>query len=1013
MADHDSFVNGIEILDTSPATLLSASLFSYGGISIFNTNTANSTSASFFTLGGVTISKNALIEGNVSITSTTDSNNTSTGALNILGGLSVQRNIFGNYANFIELQSTNSTLQNLRATYASIGNLSISNINIPNITTNDLIILSNSSINNSIITNVTVSSLISNNGIFTNFTSTNLITNNASISGINFSNSTSGNWIDMPTGNGISTGIGHGGPGVNPWVAYASNSSDWFSNSIQGDICYRNLSGNLLFGNSNGTSTMQINNNTVSINSTADSSLILNGGLLSTKSIIINSTVTSSNTNSGSLVVKGGIGVAGDINVGGNIVIGGNLSVNGTLVTVNSTSVNINDNIIVLNAGPSGTSDSGVLVNRYQISNNTGSGDVVSDNPIYSGNVQIGTSSSVIIFPISYSNIDSFYNGYWIKMTSGTAINNVRKIISYSGSSRSATLGSIFTSTPIVTDSFNLYGNIYASNYFNESKKEYVLGYTNDSLTAFITNLTHANLRLSNLTSNLITTSNLLSTNITISNILATSINSTNINSTNITVSNLTLVAALNVPTLSVLTTGLIGTSFAVGTSAVIGTTLHVLGATQIDGAASITGALNVLGGVTLGALTAGATTVTSLTTNQLTITNLISTNQTCTNTLVTNIKATTSTINNLISTGITAANIFSTNITCSNISTLNFIKSTSITANNLLLTGNPTLNIDSQNSIVNPASLIFKNTAGVGDFRIYSDGGDIQWQGGGGRALQMGSYHEIRLGGGRAVTSNIPFVSGQGSSYNTIIFNSNNSIALTIQSHSTQIADLQQWTSNLGNVFTKIDKIGNLVLNSTADSISSITGGSITTNGGLSVRKSVHIGSTLNSTNTSNGALVVSGGGGFNGDLYAKKIYSNGTLVGGNIFGTEYHYNQVLPLAGTTNTNFQERVSMTTSALIGGDYKVNIGYTFDKPSHNRTDGTFIALVDPVAPTTGTLIHECVSRNERNSFALPFYTSTVVNLTPGIHFVSLLWKSETNGRGIYISNAIIELFRVQ
>src|SRR4051812_1689879 len=38
-------------------------------------------------------------------------------------------------------------------------------------------------------------------------------------------------------------------------------------------------------------------------------------------------------------------------------------------------------------------------------------------------------------------------------------------------------------------------------------------------------------------------------------------------------------------------------------------------------------------------------------------------------------------------------------------------------------------------------SALVFSNTGGTGDFRIAGDGGDLFWQGGGGRNLQMGAY--------------------------------------------------------------------------------------------------------------------------------------------------------------------------------------------------------------------------------------------------------------------------------
>jgi hypothetical protein len=66
-----------------------------------------------------------------------------------------------------------------------------------------------------------------------------------------------GGWIDLATSG--SSGIGSGGSGVNPWIAYVSSNGDWFSGeAIIGDIAYRNTSGRLLFGTSSSGSTMRI-----------------------------------------------------------------------------------------------------------------------------------------------------------------------------------------------------------------------------------------------------------------------------------------------------------------------------------------------------------------------------------------------------------------------------------------------------------------------------------------------------------------------------------------------------------------------------------------------------------------------------------------------------------------------------------------------------------------------------------------------------------------------------------
>jgi len=72
-------------------------------------------------------------------------------------------------------------------------------------------------------------------------------------------------WMDFPVVDGKATGIGTGGTGQNLWIGYAGNGTQWFSNSSTGDVCYRNLSGKLLFGNTTGNATMTIGNKQVAI----------------------------------------------------------------------------------------------------------------------------------------------------------------------------------------------------------------------------------------------------------------------------------------------------------------------------------------------------------------------------------------------------------------------------------------------------------------------------------------------------------------------------------------------------------------------------------------------------------------------------------------------------------------------------------------------------------------------------------------------------------------------------
>jgi hypothetical protein len=206
----------------------------------------------------------------------------------------------------------------------------------------------------------------------------------------------------------------------------------------------------------------------------------------------------------------------------------------------------------------------------------------------------------------------------------------------------------------------------------------------------------------------------------------------------------------------------------------------------------------------------------------------------------------------------------------------------------------------------------------------------------------------------------------------------------------------------------------GNIVINDTSDSINATTGGSILTRGGVSIAKSLDVGSTINATDKSSGALIVSGGAGFNGDIYANNIYSNGILVGGgsSIYGSEYNSVSALGTVGTSAATFTLRTSMTTSSLVGGDYVINIGYTYYQNSSTSSDATFLGLLNPTNLSTGSIVHNCVDRLPRNTLSLPKYSSVNVSLTSGSKIITLIWKSQNSGQISNIANVKLELFRI-
>jgi len=472
-------------------------------------------------------------------------------------------------------------------------------------------------------------------------------------------------------------------------------------NSTTGDI----FASNITSANLN-VSGLSILLNQSSTNITSNGLNVTDTAFLNTTNISgitnITNTTNSFGVGNGALNILGGLSVSKDINIGGNATIAGNLFVNGTTTSVNSTTTNISDNLLVVNAGPSGSRDGGYLIQRYQIDNNLGSGDVVAAiEPIaLTGLVQTGTTTSVVILPGTSSGVDNFYNGWWIKITSGSANNNIRQIISYIGSTKSATLSSVLISSPSSNiDTFNLYSRYFVGSYYNQSNNLYVFGFSStDPGNTIITNTGYANVLLgsanivgslnvsggSNL-GNIIasgtlnvsgnsTLGNVISNNQTVSNLFATNITTTNLALT----SNLTLVG-LNVTGLSTFTNAFISNQ-TVSNSFI--TNANITSITSSN--------LRTVNQISTNISTSNIRILTGLTSSNINITGL---------SVLSNLTANSGSISNLtLSLGITSGNI---NII--NLSTLNTIVANSATLSSLITnTGitSSSLNINGQTKL-------------------------------------------------------------------------------------------------------------------------------------------------------------------------------------------------------------------------------------------------------------------------------------------------------------------------
>jgi hypothetical protein len=265
---------------------------------------------------------------------------------------------------------------------------------------------------------------------------------------------------------------------------------------IEKSIDISNSDGKIVFPNK--TFSTNINDASVvfqggiSISNTSNATSLGNGGSLTIGggtsiaknmvvggNIICSSTTSSENVSTGALLVTGGVGVSGNLNVLGNTMIVGNLTVNGQTTTIDTTNTSLKDNVFLLNSGPSGSNDSGWVVERYQQDNNIGSGDVVADS--YSATYilpeQSGMTSTQIKLTTEASAINEYYSGWWIKISSGFSNNQIRKILAYNGSTKIATVSSNWQiQNPSVGDVVNLYNKPYVGVIYNETNDQFEFG---------------------------------------------------------------------------------------------------------------------------------------------------------------------------------------------------------------------------------------------------------------------------------------------------------------------------------------------------------------------------------------------------------------------------------------------------------------------------------------------------------------------------------------------------------
>jgi len=201
----------------------------------------------------------------------------------------------------------------------------------------------------------------------------------------------------------------------------------------------------------------------------------------------------------------------------------GNLDVKGVTTTIESTVVTIDDNIIIVNNAPSSTGDGGLAVKRFQSANDLGSGDVVNSPYELSGSVQNGFNTNVTIhFDSNASDVDNYYAGWWVKITGGTGENQVRRIKSYEGNTRIATIystidqtgvlnnptpveGMDFSTIPDQTSLYQLYECHFVMMIWDESHDEFSFVCSNQNPSEHTSIAHYSDIHANNITGNALT----------------------------------------------------------------------------------------------------------------------------------------------------------------------------------------------------------------------------------------------------------------------------------------------------------------------------------------------------------------------------------------------------------------------------------------------------------------------------------------------------------------------------
>ena len=356
--------------------------------------------------------------------------------------------------------------------------------------------------------------------------------NNTSASALILTSAGTGNAIQMTTtsssGNILITQAAGGAGGINVTTGSTGLS---VNTQIGGGI-------NLLANGASSSFINQTTNNgqdlTMCVQGNTASKLILCSTGTSSGAITISSSSTSGSINTiagGAININTSGGGGTGINIGTGLpvpiyisstgqttTINGNLDVLGTTTTTNVAINTINNNVLILNS--SSMADAGTAIKRYQGVQDgvvcPGAGDIINGIPEETG-VFLANQLNNVTLVLTSAQPTGYYNGWWIKWTSG-GVCYVRRIKTYTSGGNAVIYDSadqvisadspatgldLTPGTSLLGDAYSLFPCSYMATIWDETNQrfEMVCTPTINPIDPF----SYANLSINNLTANAIT----------------------------------------------------------------------------------------------------------------------------------------------------------------------------------------------------------------------------------------------------------------------------------------------------------------------------------------------------------------------------------------------------------------------------------------------------------------------------------------------------------------------------